>query len=102
MLVADEKLETALDLALTSLAQVAATGTNDEKIKASVALLQGVNLAYENNRKSAVASKVFPLLESVTRNLAGQLTEEDSWAPAFALDPTQQASLLMQFSKQLG
>jgi hypothetical protein len=102
MLVADEKLETALDLALTSLAQVAATGTNDEKIKASVALLQGVNLAYENNRKSAVASKVLPLLESVTRNLAGQLTEEDSWAPAFALDPTQQASLLMSFSKQLG
>jgi hypothetical protein len=102
MLVADEKLETALDLALTALAQVAATGTNDEKIKASVALLQGVNLAYENNRKSAVASKVFPLLESVTRNLAGQLTEEDSWAPAFALDPTQQASLLMSFSKQLG
>jgi hypothetical protein len=102
MLVADEKLETALDLALTSLAQVAATGNNDEKIKASVALLQGVNLAYENNRKSAVASKVFPLLESVTRNLAGQLTEEDAWAPAFALDPTQQASLLMSFSKQLG
>ena len=102
MLVADEKLETALDLALTALAQVAATGTNDEKIKASVALLQGVNLAYENNRKAAVASKVLPLLESVTRNLAGTLTEEDSWAPAFALDPTQQASLRMSFSKQLG
>ena len=102
MLVADEKLETALDLALTALAQVAATGTNDEKIKASVALLQGVNLAYENNRKAAVASTVIPLLESVTRNLAGTLTEEDSWAPAFALDPTQQASLLMSFSKQLG
>ena len=102
MLVADEKLETALDLALTALAQVAATGNNDEKIKASVALLQGVNLAYENNRKAAVASKVLPLLESVTRNLAGQLTEEDAWAPAFALDTTQQASLLMSFSKQLG
>jgi hypothetical protein len=102
VLVADEKLEIALDLAMTALAQVAATGTNDEKIKASVALLQGVNLAYENNRKAAVASKVLPLLESVTRNLAGQLTEEDAWAPAFALDPTQQASLLMSFSKQLG
>ena len=102
MLIADEKLEAALDLALTSLAQVAATGNNDEKIKASVALLQGVNLAYENNRKAAVASKVLPLLESVTRNLAGQLTEEDVWAPAFSLDTTQQASLLMSFSKQLG
>ena len=101
MLIADEKLEAALDLALTALAQVAASGTNEEKVKASVALLQGVNLAYESNRKAAVASKVLPLLESVTRNLAGQLTEEDVWAPAYTLEPTQQASLLMAFSKQL-
>lgn len=101
MLVADEKLETALDLALTSLAQVAATGTNEEKVKASVALLQGVNLAYENNRKAALVSKVLPLLESVTKNLAGTLTENDAWAPAFGLEPTQQASLLLSFSKQL-
>lgn len=101
MLIADERLEAALDLALTALAQVAATGTNEEKVKASVALLQGVNLAYESNRKAAVASKVLPLLEAVTRNLAGQLTEEDCWAPAYTLEPTQQASLLMAFSKQL-
>jgi hypothetical protein len=101
VLVADEKLEAALDLALTALAQVAATGNNDEKIKAAVALLQGVGLAYETNRKAAVASKVLPLLEAVTKNLAGQLTEEDAWAPAYTLKPTQQASLLMAFSKQL-
>ena len=102
MLVADEKLETALDLALTSLAQVAATGNNDEKVRASVALLQGVNLAYENNRKAALVTKVLPLLESVTKNLAGTLTEDDAWAPAFNLEPSAQASLLLAFSKQLG
>lgn len=102
MLVAEEKLTTALDLALTALAQVAATGTNDEKVKASVALLQGVNLAFENNRKAALVSKVLPLLESVTKNLAGTLSEDDHWAPAFNLEPTQQASLLLAFSKQLG
>ena len=101
-MVPSEKLETALDLALTALAQVAATGTNEEKIKASVALLQGVDLAFEANRKVAVASKVLPLLDAVTKNLSGQLTAEDPWAPAYTLEPTQQASLLMAFSKQLG
>ena len=102
MLVADEKLETALDLALTALAQVAASGTNEEKVKAAVALLQGVNLAFENNRKAALVSKVLPLLESVTKNLSGTLSEDDAWAPAFNLEPSAQASLLLAFSKQLG
>jgi len=101
VLVADEKLEAALDLALTALAEVAAHGTNEERVKAAVALLQGVGLAYETNRKAAVASSVLTLLEAVTKNLAGQLSEEDAWAPAYTLEPTQQASLLMAFSKQL-
>ena len=99
MLVADEKLETALKLALTALAEVAATGTNEDKVKASLALLQGVNLAYESNRKAALVSRVLPLLESVTKNLAGTLTDDDAWAPAFNLETTQQASLLLAFSK---
>jgi hypothetical protein len=101
VLVETEKLEVALDLALTALAQVAATGTNEEKVKAATALLQGVNLAYETSRKAAVASKVLPLLEAVTKNLSGQLGEDDPWAPAYTLEPLQQASLLMAFSKQL-
>ncbi len=101
MLASPKKLEDAVDLALLTLAEVAATGTNDEKIKAATALLQGVSFAYETNRKAALASRVFPLIDAVTKNLSGTLTEDDAYAPAFALEPTQQASLLASFTKQL-
>lgn len=101
MLVSSKKLEDALDLALLTLAEVAAKGTNDEKVKAATALLQGVSFAYETNRKAALASRVLPLVDAVTKNLSGTLTENDAYAPAFALEPTQQASLLASFAKQL-
>ena len=101
MLVSPEKLESALDLALLTLAQVAANGTNDEKVKAATALLQGVSLSYEVSRKAALASRLLPLVDAVTRNLSGQLSETDPYAPAFDLEPTQQASLLAAFTKQL-
>jgi len=97
----EEKLENALELALVTLGQVAATGTNEEKVKAASALLQGVSLAYEVSRKAALASRLLPLVDAVTRNLSGQLTESDPYAPAFALEPTQQASLLAAFTKNL-
>ena len=100
-MVSSQKLEDALELALLTLAEVAATGNNDEKIKAATALLQGVSFAYETNRKAALASRVLPLMDALTNNLSGTLTENDAYAPAFALEPTQQASLLASFAKQL-
>ena len=39
-MVSSKKLEDALDLALLTLADVAARGTNDERVKAATALLQ--------------------------------------------------------------
>jgi hypothetical protein len=80
---------------------VAATGNNDEKVRAATALLQGVGLAYEVQRKAALSARVLPLVDAVTKNLSGTLSENDSYAPAFALEPTQQASLLTAFVKEL-
>lgn len=77
----EDRIEAAVELALATLAQVAATGSNDEKVKASVALLQGAQVAWEGARKAAVTSRVLPLLEAVGKNLAGQLSESDPYAP---------------------
>lgn len=100
-MVSHETLEHSVELALTTLAQVAATGNNDEKVRAATALLQGVGLAYEVQRKAALSARVLPLVDAVTKNLSGTLSENDSYAPAFALEPTQQASLLTAFVKEL-
>ncbi|MCP9903107.1 hypothetical protein KBY85_02990 [Cyanobium sp. BA5m-10] len=90
-----------MELALTTLAVVASSGTNDEKVRAATALLQGVGLAYEVQRKEALSLRVLPLVDAVTKNLSGTLRDDDNYAPAFALEPTQQASLLTAFVKEL-
>ena len=97
----EERIEAAVELALTTLAQVAATGNNDEKVRASVALLQGAQVAWEGARKAAVTSRVLPLLEAVGKNLAGQLTESDPYAPVYGLEPSQQASIVMALAKEV-
>jgi hypothetical protein len=101
MSTAEEQIEAAVELALTALAQVAVSGSNEEKIKASVALLQGAQVAWEGARKAAVTSRVLPLLEAVGKNLAGQLTEADPYAPVYGLEPCQQASLVMALTKEV-
>jgi hypothetical protein len=98
---AEGQIEAAVELALATLAQVAATGSNDEKVKASVALLQGAQVAWEGARKAAVTSRVLPLLEAVGKNLAGQLSESDPYAPVYGLEPCQQASLAMALTKEV-
>ena len=100
-MVSQETLENSVELALTTLAVVASSGTNDEKVKAAIALLQGVGLAYEVQRKEALSLRVLPLVDAVTKNLSGTLSDDDNYAPAFALEPTQQASLLTAFVKEL-
>jgi len=101
MAVTSEKLEASLELALIALGQVCQSGTNEEKISASKELIQAVAMTGTQLRKEAVAQRVLPLLEVVTRNLAGQLTESDSYAPIYGLDLAQQGSLLMQISKEI-
>jgi len=98
---AEDRIEAAIELALTTLAQVAATGSNEEKIKASVALLQGAQVAWDGARRAAVTARVLPLLEAVGRNLAGQLSESDPYAPVYGLEPCQQASLVMALTKEV-
>ena len=100
-MVSQETLENSVELALTTLAVVASSGTNDEKVRAATALLQGVGLAYEVQRKQALSLRVLPLVDAVTKNLSGTLSDDDNYAPAFALEPTQQASLLTAFVKEL-
>ena len=73
----------------------------EEKILASKELIQAVNMAGTQLRKEAVAARVLPLLEVVTRNLSGQLTEESPFAPVYSLDLAQQGSLIMAISKEL-
>ena len=71
MAITNEKIEDALELALTSLAGVAATGSNDEKISASKALIEAVDMAGNQKRRTMLADRLMPLIDSVTRNLAG-------------------------------
>ena len=101
MAITPEKLEASLELALVALGQVCQSGTNEEKIAASKELVAAVNMAGTQLRKERVAAKVLPLLEVVTKNLAGQLTESDSYAPVYGLDVAQQGSLIMAISKEL-
>jgi hypothetical protein len=101
MAVTGEKLEDALEMALTSLAGVAASGTNEERISASRVLIEAVEMASVQLRKQQVLAKVLPLMDVVTRNLAGKLSEEDDWAPVLSLDPAAQGSVLLSLSKEL-
>ncbi len=96
-----EKIEDALEMALTSLAGVAATGSNEEKIAASRVLIEAVDMASTQMRKHQVLVKVLPLMDVVTRNMAGKLNEDDDWAPILSLNPAEQGSILLSLSKEL-
>ena len=101
MAVTTEKLEMAVEAALISLTGVAASGTNEEKIAASKALIEAVSVASTQMRKQMITARVLPLIDAVTRNLAGTLTDNDSYCPVYALESAQQASLVMTLSKEL-
>jgi hypothetical protein len=96
-----EKLEDALEIALISLAGIASTGTNDEKISASRVLIEAVEMASVQLRKQQVLGKVLPLMDVVARNMGGKLCEDDDWAPVLSLDPATQGSILLALSKEL-
>jgi ethanolamine ammonia-lyase large subunit len=101
MAITNEKIESALEMALTSLAGVAATGTNEERIAASKVLIEAVEMASNQMRKQMITTRVLPLIDSVTRNLSGTLTENDDYAPVYSLEPAQQGSILMSLTKEL-
>jgi hypothetical protein len=101
MAITNEKIENALEMALTSLAGVAASGTNEERIAASQVLIEAVEMAGNQMRKQMITTRVLPLIDAVTRNLSGTLTENDDYAPVYGLEPSQQASCLMALTKEL-
>jgi len=96
-----EKLEASLEMALVALGTVCQSGTNEEKIAASRELVAAVEMASTQMRKAMLTERVLPLIDSVTRNLAGQLKEDDEFAPVYALDIAQQSSLLMGITKEI-
>jgi len=101
MAMTPDMLEAALEMAIQSLSQVAATGTPTEKIDASRALVDAVETISVQMRKEKLAAQMEPLLLAVTKNLAGELSESDNWAPVFSLEPAAQGSILLQLSKDL-
>ena len=101
MAVTTEKLEDALEMALTSLSGVAATGSNEEKIAASKVLIEAVEMASNQMRKQMISTRVLPLIDAVTKNLSGTLSDTDEYAPVYALDSAQQGSLLMSIVKEV-
>lgn len=101
MAVTTEKLEDALEMALTALSGVCATGSNEEKIAASKVLIEAVQMSSNQMRKHQIATRVLPLIESVTKNLSGQLEAGDDYAPVYSLDLAQQGSLIMSLSKEI-
>ena len=101
MAITNEKIESALEMALTSLSKVAGTGSNEEKISASKVLIEAVEMASNQMRKQMITTRVLPLIDSVTRNLSGKLSDDDDYAPVYALKPAQQGSILMSLTKEL-
>lgn len=96
-----DKVEAALELALTSLGEVAATGTNDERIAASKVLLEAVELYEVQRRKNHLAATVNPLLDTLVRNMSGLLEEDDRYCPALTLEPAQSGSLILSLTSQV-
>jgi hypothetical protein len=101
MAVTTEKLEASLELALVALGQVCQTGTNDEKIAASRELVQAVEMAGTQLRKAMLAERVYPLIETVTKNLAGQLADDDEFCPVYSLGVAEQSALLLGVTKEI-
>ena len=98
----EERLEDALDLAMTALAQVAATGNDGDKVKAATALADLVVNQWEVRRKAAVTASVLPLFDAVSRNLAGVLTDGDRYCPAYDLDTAAQSNLVLHLGRLAG
>ena len=101
MAVTTEKLEASLELALVALGQVCQTGSNDEKIAASRELVHAVEMAGTQLRKAMLAERVLPLIDSVTKNLAGQLNEDDEFCPVYSLGVAEQSALLLGVTKEI-
>ena len=92
-------VEAALELAVVTLGEVCRDGSNDERVKASVALLQAVREEREWRRKGALTSVLLPLLETLGGNLGGKLAEGHSWGPVLELTPVEQGNLLLALTK---
>ena len=101
MAVTTEKLEASLELALVALGQVCQTGSNEEKIAASRELVAAVEMAGTQLRKAMLAERVYPLIDSVTKNLAGQLDDDDEFCPVYSLGVAEQSALLLGVTKEI-
>jgi len=99
--VTTEKLEASLELALVALGQVCQTGSNEEKIAASRELVAAVEMAGTQLRKAMLAERVYPLIDSVTKNLAGQLNDDDEFCPVYSLGVAEQSALLLGVTKEI-
>ena len=99
MALTPNKVEAALELALTALGEVAATGTPDERVAASKVLLEAVELYEVQRRKNQLVNSVSPLLDVLVRNLSGLLEADDRYCPALALEPAQAGSLVLSLTQ---
>jgi len=101
MAVTTAKLEASLELALVALGQVCQSASNEEKIAASRELVQAVEMAGTQLRKAMLAERVYPLIDSVTKNLAGQLADDDEYCPVYSLGVAEQSALLLGVTKEI-
>ena len=91
--------ETAMELAVITLGEVCRDGDNEERVKASVALLQAVREEREWRRRGALTATLLPLLETLGANLGGRLKEGTPWGPVLELEPVEQGNLLLALTK---
>ena len=64
MAIANAKIEDALEMALTTLTCVSATGSNEEMIAERKMLIETVDMASNQKRRSMSADRVMPLIDS--------------------------------------
>ena len=96
-----QKIEDAMELAITSLSSITATGSANDRIEASKVLLNACEMYAVQHRKDELSSRVIPLVDVLVRQMSGALTPDDAFCPAMELDPCQAGSLVMSLSTQL-
>ena len=100
-MITSEKIEDALELALVTLSRVASEGDNAEKILAAKELGLIVDRSMTQMRKAQLASLTFPLISAISKNMAGQLSEQDPFCPAYSLQPAEQGSVLLALAGKI-
>ena len=100
-MLSSSKVSDALELAIASLAEVAANGSESGRIDAARVLLETYKSYESIVRKQALYSEIEPLLQVLVQNLSGTLPESATFSPAMTLTPAEAGTIVLQLTQKL-